>query len=97
MADKINQYWEIIKHNAEIAMILDSRLKLDLIEQESYKEHVKEELNNIFMKYKSKIELEQNEHCTPTKKATASSEIVRKVKEKVLSLAQRAFADKNIY
>ena len=96
MADKIDQYWEIIKPNAEIAMILDPRQKLDLIEQESEKEHAREELNNIFMKYKSKIELEQKEQCAPSsKKASTSSEIVTKVKEKVLSLAQRAFADKN--
>ena len=77
-------------------MILDPRQKLDLIEQESEKEHAREELNNIFMKYKSKIELEQKEQCAPSsKKASTSSEIVTKVKEKVLSLAQRAFADKN--
>ena len=85
MADKIDQYWEIIKPNAEIAMILDPRQKLDLIEQESEKEHAREELNNIFMKYKSKIELKQKEQCAPSsKKASTSSEIVTKVKEKVI-------------
>ena len=47
------------------------------------------------MKYKSKIELEQKEQCAPSsKKASTSSEIVTKVKEKVLSLVKRAFADK---
>ena len=49
------------------------------------------------MKYKIKIELKQKEQCAPSsKKTSTSSEIVTKVKEKVIStsIAQRAFADK---
>ena len=64
----------------------------------AFGEHAREELNNILMKYKSKIEHKQKEQCASySKKASASSEIVTKVKEKVLStrIAQRAFADKN--
>ena len=40
------------------------------------------------------LKKKNNVHCLK-KKASTSSEIVTKVKEKVLSLAQRAFADKN--
>ena len=52
----------------------------------AFGEYAREELNNIFIKYKSKIELKQKEQCPPSlKKASTSSEIVPKVK--VLSLA----------
>jgi hypothetical protein len=51
----------------------------------AFGEHTREELNNIFMKYKSKIELKQKEQCAPSsKKASTSSEIVTKVEEKVI-------------
>ena len=47
----------------------------------AFKEHAREELNNIFIKYKSKIELKQKEQCAPSLKKASTS--------------QRAFADKN--
>ena len=34
----------------------------------AFREHAREELNKIFMKYKRKIELKQKEQCAPSSK-----------------------------
>ena len=95
MSDKIHKYWEIMKPIVQISMILDPRQKLDLIESVTEKEHAKLELQKIFTKYKEKLELQPKETSLSSKTSTNPSQIVSKIKEKVLSLAQRSFADKN--
>ena len=61
----------------------------------AFGEHAREELNSILMKYKSKLSLNKKNNVHRLQKASTSSEIATKVKKKVNSLTQRAFADKN--
>ena len=44
MKTKIEHYWQFIKPNAEIAMILDPRFKLDLIKSKSEKKRPRSDL-----------------------------------------------------
>ena len=83
------------------------RLLLDLLESFSdgtleawiakvpEKGHARFELNKLFTWFKEKSDVQPNQQSTSSKTPTNPSQIVSKIKEKVLSLAQRSLADKN--
>ena len=61
----------------------------------AFGKNTSEEITKFSLNIKAKLSLnKKNNVHRLKKKASTSSEIVTKVKEKVLSLAQRAFADK---
>ncbi len=101
MKTKIEHYWQFIKPNAEIAMILDPRFKLDLIESKSEKKRARSDFDLVFNEYDEKLEEQKSDNpgsSNSLAKKSNSSQLT-KIKENIQRLqplAMRLFSsDKN--
>ena len=87
-------YWPKLEESSIVAMILDPRYKLDIINNKDKKKEAKEKLGAIFSQYEEeKATREQDSTNTQasTSKNKSSIPAITKLKEKIIPLAQRFF------